>query len=361
MTMTPQHYMPLLRWRMGEYQALEKLGDAQKDRIVPLIEVLPPDYDFEQRRPKKDIDDQLKTFGDKLKKKWDSRPALLDGAQLPAATRMADGRHPMTYLFDEARQLGTSLTPVLTLESDAAYRDAVRMIDALDLRGAGLRCTLEEALDPDFDDAVGALLQALEINVDSLDLILDLKTPAFDPQDSLVAVLIATLTGAAIFSQARSVTILATSFPDSMTTLKLPIQFVPRREWVLYKALLASLAQEVRRPGFGDYGVAAITFAQGDMRFMRGSPNVRYAVDDGWLVAKAKREKGGSNLPYPGLCAAITASGQYKGPGFSAGSAYIEGCSTGVQKRGNPTVWKWVATNHHITKVVDDLATLPGA
>jgi hypothetical protein len=361
MTITPQHYVPLLRWRMGEYQALEKLGDAQKDRIVPLLEVLPPDYDFEQRRPKKDIDEQLKTFGDKLKKKWDARPALLDGAQLPAATRMADGRHPMTYLFDEARQHGTSLTPVLTLESDAAYRDAVRLIDGNDLRGAALRCTLEEALDPDFDDSVETLLEALEINADSLDIVLDLKTPAFDPQASLVAVLTAALTGSTAFGQARSVTIMATSFPDSMTTLKLPIQFVPRREWVLYKALVASLGPDVRRPTFGDYGVAAITFAQGDMRFMRGSPNVRYAVDDGWLVAKAKREKGGSNAPYPGLCASITASGQFKGSTFSAGGAYIEGCSTGVQKRGNPTVWKWVATNHHITKVVDDLATLPGA
>ncbi|MEQ1495848.1 MAG: hypothetical protein ABL912_08825 [Novosphingobium sp.] len=37
---TPHYYVPLLRWRMGEYQALEKLNDACKERTVPLIEVL---------------------------------------------------------------------------------------------------------------------------------------------------------------------------------------------------------------------------------------------------------------------------------------------------------------------------------
>jgi hypothetical protein len=30
-----------------------------------------------------------------------------------------------------------------------------------------------------------------------------------------------------------------------------------------------------------------------------------------------------------------------------------------VVTRGNATTWKWVATNHHITKVLDDLARLP--
>src|SRR3546814_5013827 len=50
--------------------------------------------------------------------------------------------------------------------------------------------------------------------------------------------------------------------------------------------------------------------------------------------------------PYPGLCASITGSGYFKGSSFSAGGAYVEGCSTGALKRGNPTVWKWVATNH---------------
>lgn len=142
MAITSRTYVPLLRWRMGEYQALERLGAAQKEVTVPLLEVLPPDYDFEQRRPKKSLDNHLHLFGQRLLKKWGARPALVDAGRLDAAVRMADGRHPMTYLFDEARALGTKPTPVTTLDRDAAYQQAVRLIDALNLRGAALRCTL---------------------------------------------------------------------------------------------------------------------------------------------------------------------------------------------------------------------------
>jgi len=358
MTIAPTQYVPLLRWRMGEYQALFKLAAGLKSSVVPLIEVLPPDFDFEQWRPKKELDEHLGAFAPKLEKKWGDRPALLDGRQLDPTARMADGRHPMGFVFEEARQRGVDLTPVIGLESDAAYRQAVHDIDAVDMNGAVLRCTLEEALDPDFDNHVDALLNALVIDIARLDIVLDLRSPAYAPQEPLVSVIRAALNGAR-FQAARSVVLMAASFPETMTELKLPIQTVPREEWRLYAALIVAQSPQERRPSFGDYAVAAVTFAQGDMRFMRGSPNVRYAVPNGWLVARSKRKKGETNHAYPGLCGLILTSGQYHGAAFSEGSAYIEGCHTGVAKRGNPTVWKWVATNHHITVVLDDLARLP--
>ena len=66
----PTDYVPLLRWRMGEYQALERLDPGLKAGVVPLIEVLPPDYDFELRKPKKGIGEQLAPFAKQLKKRW---------------------------------------------------------------------------------------------------------------------------------------------------------------------------------------------------------------------------------------------------------------------------------------------------
>lgn len=358
MAITPKTYIPLLRWRMGEYQALERLGVAQKAATVPLLEILPPDYDFEQRKPKKDIDDHLSAFGQRLFKKWNAQPALVDAGRLDAASRMANGQHPLTYLFDEARALGTHLTPVTTLERDTAYQEAVRFIDALDLRGAALRCTLAEALDPDFDANVEALLNRLEVDAEALDILLDLETPAFDPQNVLVNVIIAALSSATIFADARSVTLIATSFPDSLANLTHAIQRIPRREWMLYKAVIAALSGGMRRPSFGDYGIAALNFPQGDMRFMRSSPNIRYTIDDAWIIARARGAPRGSNQAYPVLCGLVTGSGAYLGRGYSAGSEYIDNCRTGAASRGNATTWKWVATNHHITKVLDDLAKL---
>lgn len=131
---------------MGEYQALERFDPRLKAEVVPLIEVLPPDYDFELRKPKKDIGEQLAPFAKQLKKRWGDGPALLDVAQIPAATRVDDGRHPLTFLFDETRAIGAELTPVTALDRNDDYQQAVFLIDTVDGRGAALRCTLDVSM-----------------------------------------------------------------------------------------------------------------------------------------------------------------------------------------------------------------------
>lgn len=354
----PSYYVPLLRWRAGEYRALKRLSTPCRERTLPLIEVLPPDYDFALLRPMKHIDEQLRPLAKQLENHWPGRPALIDSGQITPETRMGDGRHPLTFIFEEARAKGLNLIPVTGIGRDIEHQLSVRGIVAADGRGLGLRCGIEEALDPDFDVNVRALLTQLDTSPDLVDVLLDLGSPEFDPQDSLIAIIVSVLEGSNVFAAARSVTILATSFPNSLTSLNYGLDFLPRREWMLYKALLVALPPQARCPGFGDYAVAAIDFPKGDMRFMRGSPNIRYAIDDGWLVAKAKRQKSNNNHAYPGLCGAIIGSGRFAGAAFSEGSKYIQGCRIGIEKMGNPTTWKWVATNHHITKVVEDLAKL---
>jgi len=356
----PNYYVPLLRWRAGEYRALKRLNDPCRQRTVPLIEALPPDYDFALQQPKKHIDEQLKPFAKQVEDHWPNRPALVDAVQIDAAVRMSDGRHPLTFIFDEARSKGLDLAPVTALDRDAAYQQSVRTIVAANARGICLRCRLDEALDPDFDANVQVLLALLGTPPSKVDILLDLGSPSFEPQGPLIAIISSVLASTGIFASAHSVTILATSFPDSLMSLQFGMDVLPRREWLLYKALMAALPDQSRRPGFGDYAVAAVEFPKGDMRFMRGSPNVRYAIDDAWLVAKAKRQKSNNNHAYPGLCGGIVSSGSFAGTAFSEGSRYIDGCRLGTEKMGNPTTWKWVATNHHITKVVSDLATLSG-
>lgn len=360
MPITPTQYVPLLRWRMGEYQALERLVEQDKSQVVPLLEILEPDFDFEKRRLRKNLDEHLGGFAPKLAKKWGGRLALLDGGQLSASSRMNDKRHPLAFVFDEARRNGAALVPVTGLERDGDYQRAVRAINKVDNRGVALRVTLDEVIDPDFGENFEKVLQAANVNVDDLDTLLDLKSPTFEPEEGLVVLVKAALENSQVLGRTRSLTLLATSFPDSMSGFTAPLQYVPRREWLLYRTLIQDLGSTDRIPSFGDYGIAAVSFAKGDMRFMRGSPNVRYAVDDGWLVAKAKRAKNGGNEAYPNLCTLLASSPKYLGHGFSPGSAYVNGCSLGTEKRGNPTTWKWVGTNHHITKIVRDLAMIHG-
>jgi hypothetical protein len=145
-----------------------------------------------------------------------------------------------------------------------------------------------------------------------------------------------------------------------MAEVKGPIQFIGRREWLLYKALMGMLAAAARRPAFGDYAIAYPKLPQGDMRLLKPSATVRYAVNDGWIIAKGSNVRENGFEQYRGCCGVVTGSASYLGAGFSPGSEYIDRCRSGMATTGNLSTWRWVGTNHHMTKVVHDLASFHG-
>lgn len=361
MTITENDYVPVLKWRQGEYQALWRLSDDQKARVVPLIEVTPPDFDFELWQPKKSIDDHLQKFAARLKQKWGERPALLDVGLLPPATRMIGGIHPLTWLLDQIRPHSTHVVPVTGFERDAHYQNAIRNAHTLDGNGAVLRCSLEDAADPGFSANVETLTEALGLEVSDLDIVVDLKAPNFEPLNGLTTLLSGVFAASSAFQDARSLTIVATAFPLSMADVTGPIQFVSRQEWLLYKALIAALPASTRRPTFGDYAIASPDLPQGDMRLLKPSATVRYTTNDGWIIAKGVNVRDNGYEQYRGCCGAVTSSPSYLGAGFSVGSEYIDQCRSGAAKTGNLSTWRWVGTNHHMTKVVHDLASLYGS
>ena len=52
-------YTPSLKWRQAEYQALLRLGEAIKDRIVPSITIPPIEFDFEAGIPKNTVHEHV--------------------------------------------------------------------------------------------------------------------------------------------------------------------------------------------------------------------------------------------------------------------------------------------------------------
>jgi hypothetical protein len=104
----PDSYVPSLRWRQAEYQALMRLRDDAKDRVLPLIVVPKPEYDFEKKRMKKTVEEQVQPFAAQLKLKWGTRPAWIDIHPEIVSTRMADGKLPLGHVFDTLHELGSA-------------------------------------------------------------------------------------------------------------------------------------------------------------------------------------------------------------------------------------------------------------
>lgn len=360
MRITHTDYVPILKWRQGEYQALMRLTDTVKDRTVPLIEITPPDFDFETWTPSKSIDDHIAKFAARFRAKWGARLALLDCGLLDPREVMQDGKHPMRFLCEQAFAQGAMLIPVVRLHDDTAYRSAVGIAHAQMQTGVVLRCTLDEALDPAFDTNVTTMLQHLGVGMADCDVILDLEAPAWDPQDVLINIVSAAIQASNAISTARSFILAGTSFPASMAEVTGPIQFWPRREWQFFQALLATLGETVRRPTFADYAIAANGYSQMDMRKVKPSATIRYTCDDGWIIVKGTNVRDNGFGQYRSCSGTVTGAANFLGSGFSPGSDYIEGCRDGTVGTGNLSTWRWVGSNHHITKVVADLATLYG-
>ena len=360
MTITHFDYVPILKWRQGEYQALMHLPGAQKDRVIPLIEITPPEFDFETGQPAKSIDDHLLKFGPRLRDKWGARPALLDTSLLAPLARMSGGIHPLTYLMDAARAANGKLVPVTGFDRDLAHYNAVALAQDFDQDGIAVRCCFDDAGDGQFNSRFAALIGQFGLNFSDVDLIIDLGSPNFEPITDLAAFLKTILQSSATFQNVRSLVIAATAFPDSMGDVKGPTQLLPRYEWLLYKELVGGLSKYMRIPTFGDYAIAAPPLVEGDMRILKPAATVRYTIDDGWLIAKGSNVRDNGFAQYADHCSIVANHDNFLGVGFSAGGDYIKRCGLGIVSTGNLTTWRWVGTNHHITKVVSDVASYFG-
>lgn len=69
-------YTPVLKWRQGEYQALDRLTEWDKERIQPFFILPHIEFDFEARRPKKNLQEHIDGFLTRYPKKWGGCPAF---------------------------------------------------------------------------------------------------------------------------------------------------------------------------------------------------------------------------------------------------------------------------------------------
>lgn len=137
MNLRPDSYVPSLRWRCGEYQALFRLEDHAKDRIVPFVVIPEIEFDFEEWRPKKTVQAHVAPFAKRFRQKWGNRPAWIDVHSKIISLAMDNGKLPIAHVFDELRLMGSAAVPVTSLDATTGINAAVAAILKSDGRGVG--------------------------------------------------------------------------------------------------------------------------------------------------------------------------------------------------------------------------------
>jgi len=350
-------YVPCLRWKQGEYQAVMRLSTGAKLLMTPLIEVPEIGFDFETRQPKKTIDGHLEPLAKRILTKWGKDPCLVDFRLIDQQERMANGEHPIRFLFREFREKEIQAIPILRINDDPECIGAIAQEATVDNLGVSLRVNIASLARSDFEELLLGVIEATGASIEETIIIVDLEAPNFEPVD-IFANLVTTLLGGFPFLERwRSIAIIGTSFPSTIAEVSIGLNLLPRYEWILYEILIDRLRQDHKPiPSFGDYAINHPDLLQKDMRIVKPYASLRYTIEQEWLIGKGRNVRDYGFGQYREICRQVVQSPYFSGREFSAGDKYIEDCANGNEKTGNLTTWRWVGTNHHIERIVTDLA-----
>ena len=359
MNLTRDMYVPAIRWRQGEYQALFRLAPAAKERVVPYVTIPEIEFDFEEWRPKKTVQEHVHPFAARFKAKWGQRPAWIAVHPSIADQSMDDGRDILTYVFDALRAFRAMAVPAIPLDANPAIVAKVRAIARNDGQGVAVSVRLEDLMKPSPRVRLQVLAAALNVGLDEIDLIIDLGAPNFEPYDAFAGALIAAMGRLGDLDGFRNFVLVGTAIPQTFKDVAKGADQLTRHDWLFYCRLIGKIPPWMRRPNYGDHTIVHPEFTPIDMRKIKSAGKLIYTTTGAWEI-----RKGGAFRDHPeqmhAHCASIVASGKFSGSAYSSGDDYIAKCAVRTEKPSNQPWWKYVTINHHITYVLDDLAKLGG-
>ncbi len=350
------HYVPALKGKRGEFDALANLADAERPRVTPMIEIIPVPWDWTNDVPTRPLGEHLESTVNRLTSGWGGeQPVWLDTLWLEPGDAVA-GKPALEHLFDVARGELEAL-PVGGPGRDATHTQSVAAIQVIDQRGVVLRLDPEDLGDPTaLTAAVTGWLQAVGVSASEADLVVD-----FSAIDSAVAPGISLAASAIIptlpyLRDWRTFTVASGGFPVNLSEIKTDsIHRLPRCDWTLWQTVAGRTPPRV--PAFGDYGIGHPELTELDPRVIRPTATIRYTADDEWVVVKRRSTRHGFEQ-FRTASTTLLTQPEWEAKAHCDGCAFISACAAGGPT-GNLTTWRRVGTLHHLTHTAAQLASLP--
>jgi hypothetical protein len=345
-------YIPILKGRQGEFNALAEIQLATRRGVLPLLEVVPADPTDAQGV----IVDCGKAV-ERLSKSWGQDAVLLDGGLLDLSLDLhGQGRGPLWELAEQTRIAGLRAVPVLRLGDDALARIDAANVCALDGRGLCVRL-VQQDLDEEPDELdlqLDRLLHEVGVTRADTDLVLDVG--AVDGELAArggARIVVSLLRGLPSVQDWRSLTVVGGAFPQDLSSFQpWTLGRQPRFDAMLFD--LVASKRLPREPDFGDYAVAHPLFNMGTP--FAPPPQLRYTAASEWLVLKGGRNDPRGNTQFFDICETVRQLPEFSGAGLGAADARIADPRT--HGPGNGSTWRQVSTTHHLDLVVSRLANL---
>jgi hypothetical protein len=348
-------YVPILRWKRGEWVALRHLNEDIRASITPLVELTPKSSGPRSDGSRPTVSETLCKVASDLVANWGWRPVFFDLMHLNEMMRSDDGLPALVYLSRQARSRGASIIPVTGLRRGIASREAAASTAAEGSCGACIRLNRGDLDRLTLRSDLDALLSQLGLEPSQTDLIIDLQfigdaVPDWAPILRLVP----------NQEKWRTLTIAAGSFPLDLRKYSIGDHHIRRTDWIGWRNLVRTQGTYQRRPAFADYTIQHGIYHEPPDR-ANVSASIRYTLSEDWLILRGQALRGentGGSAQYRSeaqwLCAKQDV---FCGQEFSYGDGYIFERSIRSDPPGSPETLLRAGFNHHLTFVVRQLAS----
>jgi hypothetical protein len=359
-------YLPILKSRQGEMNALNKLDEPIPDPLHglrPVIELVDVDVDGLVGGP---LRAELDKIVGKVVKAWPperSALVIIDAGGVEVDTSEAYGGHmddvsqqPVSpVLLDLLRTARVHAIPVIRLSDQDAVVSALG--DQLDpYEGACVRVTAEDLDDTvvPLEDALEDLLDRYGLTADAVDLLLDFGTVVDEDALSMASRLAKFVLPSLRRLQWRTFAVGAGAFPVDLSGVQpgsvASLRRLDRDLWHRVKTFgPASMA-------YADYAVTHPRLQTGVA--FAAPPQLRYTAGEHWLVSKGRRTDRRGHRQFFDICERIrsTHAEEVSPADWSWGDAefHIAASKAGSEDApgmGNASTWRAIATSHHLAHV----------
>ena len=353
MNFGPEHYVPVLKVKKGEKEALALVEPSLKQRITPLLEIV------ERKAEKKaTVEGHLVTaFKGLASSLVGYARCFIDVRELAS-----DGAAAAASVFDRADADGIVFTPVTGLSRTADAAAALRHRT----HGIAIRLTRAELEAGGLAARIGPFIQTYGLSPGEVDLIVDLGELDELIVEGIVALTESFLGEVPDHGTWRTLTVSGSAFPISMGGVdRNSHDFAERAEWVAWRDnLYANRSAIVRLPTFSDCAIQHPKGVEGfDPRIMQSSASIRYTTADSWLLVKGEgTRKAVPSVQFPRLATTLVyghLKSSFVSSAHCAGCSSIKAAADGAEGFGSAGTWRRLGTIHHLTSVVGDLRALP--
>jgi hypothetical protein len=351
MTFGPNHYVPVLKVKINEKNALQCISPTLQPQIIPFLEIV-------ERKPEKDVDQHLNTAFKGLAESVRAYPRCFLDAQEIAP----DGPAAATEVFRRASNDGIVFTPVTGISRTADVAAAL----GHRTHGIALRLIREDFETGGLEAGIRTFLSRHGITPEEVDLIIDLGAV-----EDLIVAGVATLTEAFMAEipnhlRWRTFTISACAFPMGMGGVdRNSHEFVNREEWIAWRNHLYARRHSLSRlPTFSDCAIQHPAGVEDfDFRRMQVSASIRYTLADNWLLIKGESTRvTRPGAQFPALATRLVYGHlrhHFTGPNHCNGCVSIKAAADGAPGFGSAGAWRRIGTIHHISMVMQGLGSLP--